>query len=188
MNNENNLEISLNKNKKIAVIYKSQDYQKHILDLYKICFKKFKNIGIITFAKSCNDLIKKLQEEGINTTNTFCVDCMHKKNKTVGTHEKYINLQGQTALTELALTISELKEKNIDLIILDNLSSLLIHNDALTVLKFLNSVMTKEQNTKTKEVYIIMQKDMKGIMADINLFMDNMVEINPQNKITNDIK
>ena len=188
MNEENDIINQLNKNQNIVIAYKSQDYPKNITNLYKTLFKKFKKICIITISKSCGDLIKKLQGEGIDTTNCLFVDCVPKKNKKAETSKQCISLQGPTALTELALTISEIRKKPIDLIILDNLSSLLVYNDNLTVLKFLNGVVTKAQGTKTKEVYVILQKDMEGTMADISLFIDKIIKKDFQKNGSNEQK
>ena len=80
-----------------------------------------------------------------------------------------------TALTELALAMGKLRQT--DLIILDNISSLLLYNKDAEVLKFLHGMMTKIRQTKTKAVYSILKESKKEFVADLTLFADAVIEI-----------
>ncbi len=174
MGKENNLLSQLKKNQNVVLISSSQDHEKTMSELHKAVSKKFKKICMITVNKSFSALIEKFQKQGIDYSNYYFIDCISKKNMIVEQSKQCLYVSSPTALTELALAMGKLRQA--DLIILDNISSLLLYNKDAEVLKFLHSMMTKIRQTKTKAVYSILKESKKEFLADIELFADAVIE------------
>ncbi len=164
----------LKKDQNIVLISNSKEHEKAMIELHKAVSKKFKKICMITVNKSFSALIEKFQEQGIDYSNYFFIDCISKKNIIVKQSKQCLYVSSPAALTELSLAIGKLGQ--IDLIILDNISSLLLYNKDAEVLKFLHSMMTKIRQTKTKAVYSILKESKKEFLADIELFADAVIE------------
>ncbi len=174
MGKENNLLSQLKKNQNVVLISSSRDHEKTMSELHKAVSKKFKKICMITVNKSFSALIEKFQKQGIDYSNYYFIDCISKKNMIVEQSKQCLYVSSPTALTELALAMGKLRQ--VDLIILDNISSLLLYNKAAEVLKFLHSMMTKIRQTKTRAIYSILKESKKEFVADLTMFADAVVE------------
>ncbi len=174
MGKENSILSQLKKNQNVVLISSSRDHEKTMNGLHKTVSKKFKRICMITVNKSFSALIEKFQEQGIDYSNYYFIDCISEKNMIVSQSKQCLYVSSPTALTELALALGKLRQ--VDLIILDNISSLLLYNKDAEVLKFLHSMMTKIRQTKTKAVYSILQESKKEFVADLTLFADAVIE------------
>ena len=176
MDAKNNIMGCLSKNQNVVVVSKSLNYEQTMMDMHKAVSKEFKKICMVTLNKPSSALVKKFQEEGIDYSNYCFIDCVPSKEK-VGESKQDTYVSSPSSLTELMLTIDKIKKiHQIDLMILDNISSLLIYNKDVIVLKFLHSLMTRIRQTDTKVIYSILQKDMKGPMEDISLFADAVIK------------
>ncbi len=174
MGKENSILSQLKKNQNVVLISSSRDHEKTMSELHKAVSKKFKKICMITINTSFSALIEKFQKHGIYYSNYYFIDCISEKNIIVKQSKQCLYVSSPTALTELALAIGKLRQ--IDLIILDNISSLLLYNKDAEVLKFLHGMMTKIRQTKTKAIYSILRESKKEFLADIELFADAVVE------------
>lgn len=167
----------LKKNQNVVVVSNSQNHEQTMIDLHKAMSKKFKRICMVTIHKAFSILIKKFQEEGIDYSNYYFIDCISEGLTKVKDSKQCIYVPSPAAMTKLSITIEEVRKTHgIDLMIFDNISSLLIYNDKIAVLQFLNFIMTKTRQTNTKAIYSILQKDMKESMEDISLFADAVIE------------
>ncbi len=170
-----NILAQLNKNQNVVVICQGSDYTKKITNLYKEVSKKFKKICLVTIRKSSAALINEFEKQHINYSNYYFIDCLSVKSTKEPEQRLYIS--SPTALTELALAIQKVRSKHkVDLIILDNISSLLVYNQELMVLKFLHSIMTKIRKTNTKAIYPVLQESKKEFIADLSMFADAVIK------------
>ncbi len=174
MGKKTNILNQLKKDQNIVVICNSKKHEKTMIKLHKAVSKKFKKIGMITVNKSFSALIEKFQEQGIDYSNYYFIDCISEKNMIVSQSKQCLYVSSPTALTELSLSVGKLRQ--IDLIILDNISSLLLYNKDAEILKFLHGMMTKIRQIKTKAIYSILKESKKEFLADIELFADAVVE------------
>ncbi len=168
---------TLNKNQNVVLISSSRDHEQVMIDLHKAVSKKFK-ICMITIHKSFPALIKKFKEQGIDYSNYCFIDCISAENTKVKDSEQCMYVPSPVALTELAIVVTKMKKMHkTDLIILDNISSMLIYNKEPTVLRFLNFMMAKVRKTETKAIYSILKESRKEFIADLTLFADAVIEI-----------
>ncbi|MFH1317031.1 MAG: hypothetical protein ABII01_05930 [Candidatus Woesearchaeota archaeon] len=122
--------------------------------------------------------MKKLQKEGIDVSNYFFIDCVTSGAKQIKDSDQFIYMQSPGALTQIGIAISTVLDTgSINLMILDSISSMLIHSKEVVMVKFLHNIISKVRTTKTKALYTILQKDMKGTMEELELFADGIIEI-----------
>jgi len=167
----------LNTKQNIVMIIKSKDYSKVLTDLNKQISKKFERICLVATSKPYKNLIKQLQDEGIDHTKYYFIDCCSKKSE-VNESEQCTYISSPQNLTQLAIAIAKtIKNKHVDLIILDSISGLLLYNDAVEVTKFLNNIMANLRSNHTKGIYTLLQEDLKGFLKTIFLSADAVIEI-----------
>ncbi len=132
-----------------------------------------KGIALIVSSNSGETVLKKLENNKTNCSQIHVIDCISKKGPK---SEKIMYTQGPTALTELFIMISKiLKSKNTDILILDSISSLMIYNQDLTLVRFIHELVGKVRNTDKKLILTILEKDAKGTLASVPLFVDEVV-------------
>ena len=160
-----------------VVICNSKNHERIMTELHKTVSKKFKKICMVTIHKPFPTLIKKFQEEKIDYSNYCFIDCISAENRMDDAIDQCIYISSPVALTELAVAIEKMIDRfGTDLIILDNISSLLIYNQESAVLRFLHHVMTRVRKTDMKAIYSILQEGRKGFMEEMTLFADTMIE------------
>jgi len=166
----------LSKNQNIVLVIKSKNYAITFIDLNKETSKKFKRICLIAVSKPYNTLMNQFKNEGIDSNKYYFIDCSSKKEVKESKNCTYIS--SPQNLTQLAIVLSKtIKNKNIDLVIFDSISTLLLHNDELIVTKFLNNIMANMRaEGNTKAIYTLLQEDLKGPLKTVFLFADKVIE------------
>ncbi|MBW2965956.1 hypothetical protein KY342_02515, partial [Candidatus Woesearchaeota archaeon] len=135
---------------------------------------EFKGILAILTHKSASTLASEFKKNNIDDSNYCFIDFVEEDNKP----KKCFTIPCLSALTELALKIEKIKKAHkIDLIILDNVSTMIIYNDNVTILKFLHNMMIKTRKKSGKAIYSILKEGNEKLIADISLFADEIAEI-----------
>lgn len=151
-------------------------YKTGLANANRVASKKFKSICYIALSKPASAVSQDLRAEGIETGKYSFVDCVSKK----AGHEKpprnTVFISSPKALTELAIVLSKkLHNDGPEMLILDSISSMLVYNDELSVVKFLHFLMVAVKGTKAKAVYLIMRSDLaRKVVREIELFADNI--------------
>ncbi|VVB80285.1 Uncharacterised protein [uncultured archaeon] len=165
---------NLNKNYNVLAICDNLNPEKNILETYKLLLKKYKKVCVITTNRLSSTLMTTFDDNRIDYSNCFFIDCVSSKLMKAVSNDKVYYLPSPHALTELSLKFSSIIGKY-DLVIFDNLDSLLLYNSEVFVLRFLNSIMSRVQQKKIKALYWIMLEGKKKIVSDISLFVDSTV-------------
>jgi KaiC/GvpD/RAD55 family RecA-like ATPase len=169
---------SLDKNPNTVVICNSRKHERMVIDLHKAVAKKFRKICMITIHEPFPILIKTLQEEKIDSSRYCFIDCISAEHSVVKDSKQCMYVSSPAALTELAIAIEKTRKKhNMDLIIFDSISALLVFNAETAVLRFLNFMVSRVRKTDTKAIYSILQETRKEFLADLTLFADAVIEI-----------
>jgi len=160
----------------IVMIIKGKDYSKVLIDLNKEISKEFERICLVATSKPYKILIKQLQDEGIDHTKYYFIDCCSKKDE-VNESEQCTYISSPQNLMQLSIAMAKtIKNKHIDLVILDSISGLLLYNNEVAVTKFLNNIMASLRSNHTKGVYTLLQEDLKGFLKTIFLSADAVIE------------
>ncbi|MBW2984334.1 hypothetical protein KY361_04420 [Candidatus Woesearchaeota archaeon] len=161
-------------NQNILLVSSSKDHNQVLIDLHKAVSNKFKGILAILTHKSAATLASEFKKNNIDYSNYFFIDFVEEDNKP----KRCFTISSLFALTELALKIEKIKKMyKTDLIILDNILSMLIYNNDVTVLRFLHDMMVKVRKKGGKAIYSILKEGNEKLIADISLFADEIVEI-----------
>lgn len=164
---------AINKNQVVLLVFKSNTSET-LLDLCKN-FSKNNHLGIILSANPARFMLQKLKNAHIDSSKIFFIDCISKERPK---SENIIYISSPAALTELSLAISSLlKSGGIDIIILDNLSTLLIYNRDIVLVRFLHDLVGKVRNSGKKLVINTLAKDNQGSLASLPLFCDVVIEV-----------
>lgn len=168
----------ITQNQNTVLVYKGQNYQYEIINIHQALSTVFQNTLTITINYPTTTLIKKLQQKGINTNNYHFIDAVTTKGTTSKETKQTTYISSPTALTELAIAINKtIQTTKPQLMILDNISTMIMYNKAVVVAKFLHSIMTKIRKTDTKAIYPILKKDMEGTMLELQMFADTIIEL-----------
>jgi cystathionine beta-lyase/cystathionine gamma-synthase len=163
---------SIKKNSNVVVVLSSKGKSTAI---YKTAAKKFKRVLVITILHSCSRLVKEFEKHHVNCSNFFFLDLSGEALPKEEQSKQCIYIESPTALTATCITMNKIQKKfKPNLIIFDNISSLLIHNKPVTVLKFLNEIMLKVRESKHNALYFML-KGNKKMLENIGLFADDIV-------------
>lgn len=165
---------NLNKNQNSVFLCRSQNPINFISNLGKFASLNFKKVCYVSIDKSYSVLSEKFKKENIDCNNWFFIDCISSTlmvDQIPSKQCKY--LTSPKALTDLSWEIIQ-RLNSSDLIILDNVSSLLVYNDNVSVLSFLNSLMSKVRQSKSRAIYLLSHDTNREVMEDLSLFADSL--------------
>ncbi|MEM0333241.1 MAG: hypothetical protein QXX30_02120 [Candidatus Aenigmatarchaeota archaeon] len=114
---------------------------------YIIEEKKFSGI-YITVNKPYENLIKYLEDNGIDTKNIFFIDAISKvASQEMKITENCLFIPSPSHLTDLGIALTEaletMEKKESKFLILDSISTMLVYNDFESVAKFVHFIITR---------------------------------------------
>lgn len=148
------LENSLNKNQNVLIACRPNMYDDVLKDLLRISSKNFRKVCFVSAHLSSSSLSSKIKGEKIDCSK-FCF----------------------ASSQDLAGLEKDLKKKikNVDIIIVDNLSAMFKKNPEIAVLKFINNLAKNVQDSGSKSAYILLSTAKAKFIEDISLSMDEVI-------------
>ncbi|MBI4044995.1 MAG: hypothetical protein HY392_04775 [Candidatus Diapherotrites archaeon] len=166
---------SLSKCQNVVMASQRESQEKTTSLLHKALSKKFKNICVITSDRSFPEYLQKLGEEGVDYSKYSGIDCTAGKTLDAQPN-RHIHISSPSSLTDLWIALETIMDtEKIDVIILDNVSSLINYNKELMVLRFLHSFASRLRKTGTKGIYLIL-KENESAIGDLALFTDETIK------------
>lgn len=159
-------------------VSKPEDYSTVNKAIISYLTKKLKFSGVyVSLNKSCDSLSKELKAEKISLKQLLFIDGASQDQKS--TLENCICLQGNKSLTELSLTLTEAcKNKIINFVFLDSVSTLLIYNNLETTERFVHYIINKIKNLDIFVVLISIEEDKSNkLMPILAQFCDGVIRI-----------
>jgi len=152
-------------------------YQYAIRELTKSMYAQSRKICYISINRPYMTLKTWIAGMGLSNDNFFFVDTVTSSVQPPPMVDDCIFVQSPTALTDINLAFnSAMTEKKCDSCILDAVSTLLIYEDANTVLKFIHSLITKSRIQNVKLVFLALKEDSEILAKDLVMFVDKVVE------------
>jgi len=165
---------SIQKNKNTVISINPNEYLATSNELMKQLTGQGKTL-VINMTNSIEALEKKIEEQGGNLENSSYICVSNNPNQKENPRCEFITRQSD--LTALGIRLNKSLSKNQNkFMIFDSVSTLLVYNDQVKTIKFLNFVMSKIRDSNTSAVYIVMKEDFKKIASSISLFADNIIE------------
>lgn len=167
---------SLDKNQNVLAVCKTLNPEKKIMGIYKSIISKYKRVCIVTTNKTSSVLMERFNKYGVDYSNCFFIDCVSSKMMRAVSNKQVHYISSPYALTEISLRFSSVAD-NYDIMVFDNLDSLLMYNQEVFVLRFLNNIMSRVHQKKIKALYLVMMSGKEKLVGDVSLFADESVEI-----------
>ena len=137
-----------------------------------------KNIVYVTTNKPYNFVMNAFKKKGINTDKIFFIDCISSQAKEKATYAKNcVFINSPQNLTALSIAVSEAVKsiKGSKILFLDSLGVLLIYNDANTVGKFSNFLLSKMRMNDVDAVMLALESDAeKDVVKQIESVVDEV--------------
>ena len=128
----------------------------------------------VTLNKPYAIMEKEFKEFQIDTKDVEFIDCV--SGSAADKQGKAVFVSSPRALTELSITISGMLAKNINSMLFDSLSTLLIYHEQGMAIKFVHSMISKVRATEKKCVFLLLEEDAKSeMMKDVTMFADKVV-------------
>ena len=163
----------LEKDQTILISVQPTKYQSTINSLVKELHKE--TLCYISLNKTYESIKEVFDKQHVQ--DHVIVDDISKTIKKVEGQKKdcyYIN--SPAALTELSLVINKLLEYEIDYLIFDAVSSMLVYRTAHEVENFLQTITSKIKGTKTKAVFLIIKnKQSEEVLEQASTYFDEVI-------------
>ncbi len=135
--------------------------------LYSQWAEKYDSILILTVRLTHEELINRVCKLG--SERIFFIDCISKK-----TDKQATLVSGTTVLCTMAIEIAKaLQSKNVKLLVIDSLSSLLIYNDAKMILQFVDDLIKKARKAECSLFFLILEDDVKGDLSSLKMYVNS---------------
>ena len=163
------------KNNQNSVLVISSSFKSTVNDLNVILSEKYGRIGLITLAVPAEVALAGLEKSEIDPKKFVIMECSGGKSKSA---IKGNVIHTTRDLDSMTTAIDKMLKSNVDLIILDSISMLLIYNEEIDTIRFIHHVVNTVRKKKTKALYLITKDDMtRKTMKDLELFTDAIIRI-----------
>jgi len=168
----------LKDNQNVVLVISEKTYKFSTLRMNKRIVSNFNSVCYITATEPAASITAIFGKEGVDLKKYHFVDCISKKTSLGAPLEQIRFVPAPTALTTLSIAITEAVEaEKSDLLFLDSISSLLLYNKELTIVKFVHALMNKVRETNAKGIFLILKSDLdKPLVKEIELFADKVLE------------
>jgi len=172
-----NLKAEIKKNKLLVAILSNQNYNDTLLEIAKsvsgnkiTCY-----VGLNKPYSTTNDNLKAAK---VNTSKFLFVDAI-TKGAGRKTTDNVIFVSSPRALTELNISINKILETGkVGNLVFDSLSTLLIYEKPLTVVKFVHSLTAKLRALNLSTVFIVLKDDVTpDLLKNLYMFADKVLDL-----------
>jgi len=162
-------EISLN-------IVQDASYSTEIITLTKQLAENHKSVCYVSLNRPYLTLIKGFDDNKIDINKFLFIDAVTKPSEQKEI-KNCIFISSVVALTELSIAITKALEKGkFESLILDSLSTMLIHHDAAIVTKFVHNLIGKLRKVHCTAVLTSLQGDVKSsLIKDLGMIVDKVI-------------
>jgi hypothetical protein len=164
-------------NQIIVFVISNELYIERLISLIKILTKMGK-ILYVTINKPYSTLMDNFQKNAIPKDQFFFIDAITRTVKKPEPIKNVEFISSPSALTELSLSISTTLEKQkFYSVLFDSLSTLLIYQEPLMVIKFAHSAISMLRTAGVKVILTVLSGDISSdLIKDLNMFADKVVD------------
>lgn len=151
-------------------------------DLLYSAAQKFNKICYVTISKPSHTFSTFFKVNKINPDKFFFIDCITKSVvKGTKKEKNTVFVSGPNDFRGIEKAIRKvllLQQQQVDLLIFDSLSSLLVYEKEIFITRFLHALTAMIKGFHGKSVFIVLQKDVDMDMArNIGLTMDKTIYV-----------
>ncbi|MBS3087933.1 hypothetical protein J4226_05045 [Candidatus Pacearchaeota archaeon] len=163
----------------LIIVVPKVGYAKRLVKIVKIVEKQNEKICYVSANKPRKSLIETFASEGIDRKRILVVDCIAGEfGEEGGVAGETIFISTPKDLTRLSLVIGEVIKSDSDIVFVDSLSTFMLYNPGLTVVRFVHNLISKIRVLEKRGVFIVLKDDASSdLLNDLCLFVDDVVEI-----------
>jgi hypothetical protein len=137
-----------------------------------------KSICYVTLNKTYNALVEIFCREKINLENIVFIDAITRSISRVENSKNCYYVSSPQALTELSIAITELLKQNVDYLIFDSLTTLLLYQRAVEpVIQFISNTVNKIKKYGGKGVFYVLNiHDHQLLIEESFMIMDKIID------------
>ncbi len=167
----------------VGVVLPTKNYEEVNLELLRMLNSQKNIVGnYVSVNRPFSDLIKVLKKSKIPHDNLFFIDCITKEvgGKPIAT-PNCVYMDSPRALTDICIAMHQFIEhakKHNKFIYVDSISTLGIHNDTNTMLRFIHYLTGKIRLWDIQGVMVALHEDAdERLIAEISQFCDRMIDL-----------
>lgn len=168
---------SLEKNQIIIYTVSNRFYLEKLIDVFKsIAKNSFSNIVYVTLNRPYEGVEEILKKNSIPEDKFFFIDITQRSGSSPSS--KNSACVNPNYLTDISIRIFNILGKDgANLLLVDPVSTLLIYNSDISVMKFVHFIISSIRQTKNKAIFIFLKEDSSNsLFNDISMFSDKIVE------------
>lgn len=185
MPNAKKIRAQVNGKSVVLFLMSKADYSNKIIELAGIVASENKSTCYVSVNKPASVLIKALGEANIDTKKFWFIDCISHSAFGEGNETKkgqkdslILYVSSPRNLTELSIDISGAVGNGMKSIFVDALSTFLIYEDGLVVIRFAHNVIAKLREYDCRGYFVVLKNDISSaLLDDLSMFVDEVVEV-----------
>ena len=167
---------SLKENDIIGLVIPDIEYEEKLIDVVCGMGCDYNKILYLSVNKPYEKLINKFNVSKVDASRFLVIDCITRTAKNVSSTENCIYLSSPKALDEIQRTVLDvLKNNQIDMVLIDSPSTLLMYYEAMDVLKFMHLLTTKIMVAGSKGIIPFPKESCGPLRRSIEMFIDDTV-------------
>jgi len=162
----------------VILVMPNEKYSEYMIDLAEELSLANNQTCYVTLNRPYAALTRTFKEREIDMNKFFFIDGITRTTK-IGTEtiEKCKFLSSPNALTELSLEITNVIQKS-DSFIFDSLSTLLIYESVLMVMKFVHSLISRIRAYECPAIFTTLEGDAEAqLIKDVTMFVDKVIRL-----------
>jgi len=166
----------------LFLLFKSQINLNVILFLLKVLTERNISGVYICFGRPYTNIMSEMEDNRINTSNVFFIDCISKMSTTIEKKEEnVVSVENPSSLEEIGMYVErylDKLEKKPKFLILDSIQSLLIYNNAKSIQEFSHFLINKIRSKQVLGLIVSLQKEeLNDINTTISSLCDKEINI-----------
>jgi len=156
----------------------NEQYSKIIIDVAKQLARNHKQICYVSINKLYDPLVKGLAANKVDVGKFFFIDCISRGvMRTPNKIENCEFLSSPQALTEMHISISKnLKAKKSEALLFDSLSTLLVYEREVLVIRFVHGLIGAVRGVGSKAFLTVLEGDTRGeLVKSLGMFTDQTI-------------
>jgi len=175
----------INLHRNTVLVIPNDEYNELIWDAVQSLSRMKKQVLYVSVNKSIDAIVAGMREKGIATDNFYFIDTISKTvisevHSVEGVKaSKLVFMNSPADLETLGSSISKLLvDRKIGVVFIDSLSTLLIYNEDVKVIKFAHFITEIIERNNGKGLFTILKKDVSSEkIKDLGLFVDKVQEL-----------
>ena len=171
-----NFENGIKENKIMMISLQGKNYRDELKNFIEFSVNKFKKTCYVT-VNDPYETIKDKLNSGV-CSKVFFIDCVTSTIKSPDRKDDVLYVSSPHALTEISISLKKTLGKGVDFVLFDSISSMLIYENPITILKFIHGLIVHLRLLKINVAFIILKEDASGeIVKDLAMMVDKTLEV-----------